>query len=733
MKIFRKMGLKLKIGGSFAIIIIIMMVISFMTLNTLSKMSATSEKISDAYMVLIELSSDVQISVQSFAVKVEKYILTEDPSLYNEIIEETAAVDATFMAADAHIKSYDELAYLQQDLDAVKTTYNDLQTILESAKEKVDKLEKNRVSLGKIGPPWTDYSIEYFERQLYLLTFQKDQILKGMGDEEGLDESRVEEIEVIKEKIDFAGSIITDIYSFRLANYKAQASSDPAIIDETYASFTVFEEGLIEWSEGITDVVDQDNLYKMRTYSTNYKKIFETMRDNWQSLDLDLVAIEETLNIFDARITTMVAAGIEGTRGTMGDQVRDIKMNTSNLAVMVVLAIVLSIIMSVILSRSITKPINRVVTFAGHIAQGKLGVKPIEQKSQDEIGQLTGAINQMHQSIKHVIEEIMVSSSSVEETSSNLSQHAYETTKTTEEVARTVEQISEGATEQARNTQEATNDINVLGETIQVNGRSANELQQSSQHINDLSQEGITVIQSLIRKTDSSKLAMDEIIEVVGETNASTMKIREASDMISNIASQTNLLALNAAIEAARAGEHGRGFAVVADEIRKLAEQTNQSTKDIGEMLEELQSKSKQAIESSVEVKAAVENQIVSVKETEDKYNEIADGIKMSLDEINKIIRISEQMEGNRVKVNEVVDGLAAIAEENAASTEETSASAEEMLASMMEVDSSSKRLNTLATGLTELVSTFNLDEVIVAQEKKTSRFKARKAKVKKS
>jgi len=171
------------------------------------------------------------------------------------------------------------------------------------------------------------------------------------------------------------------------------------------------------------------------------------------------------------------------------------------------------------------------------------------------------------------------------------------------------------------------------------------------------------VIHDLIEKTDESRRAMDDIIRVIGETNDSSERIRQASNMISGIAEQTNLLALNAAIEAARAGEHGKGFAVVADEIRKLSEQTNQSTKDITSMLVELQEKSNQAIATGEQVKAAVDNQVTSVEATEAKYSEITDGIEVSMEEISKIIGISLEMEENRVKVNAVIEGLAASVE----------------------------------------------------------------------
>ena len=146
-------------------------------------------------------------------------------------------------------------------------------------------------------------------------------------------------------------------------------------------------------------------------------------------------------------------------------------------------------------------------------------------------------------------------------------------------------------------------------------------------------------------------------------------------------------------------------------------------------MLTDLQSKSEQAIRTSEVVKDVVNEQAISVLATEEKYKEITEGIRTSLIEIDNILQISEEMEGNRVKVNEVVEGLAAIAEENAASTEETSASAEQMLASMIEVEGSSKKLNELSSQLEEHISAFDLERKALQTSQKTKKPKKNKSK----
>ena len=718
MKLFKSMSLRFRIGGSFAVVILAMAVVTALNLNAFRTIEQSSKQIEEDYMLLISETSDVEVAVQTFARHTESYILTGNEEDYESIIGETDLVRAEIDETRAFIESHEDMAYLQTLLVSVDESFNDLIEITERTHSLYSVLDENQKDTLNIGNLWLTNSGDYFARQTRVLMFEAKRLeeLAATGD---IQPEETEELTKIRQKIIDANTIIKDIYSFQVLNYRAQAAGDSLIILNSSNGYNSFNQRLKAWRDATDNAKDIEDLELMLEYSSIYRNSMDEMLDNWKLLDQELLSMQTTLITFDEQITELVSAGIVATTQTVQEQGGAIGAARVTMQVLLFISILLAVVLTVFLVNGVIGPIRKIVVFADHIAQGDLGVQPLEVRGNDEIGKLTESINKMHSNIKSIIEQIKVSSEGVANTSGNLNQNAYETTKTTEEVARTVEQISEGAMEQANNTQKAQDDINALGETIKVNADSAAELQQSSSHIDDLSQEGLEVIRGLIEKTDSSKTAMDRIIHVVSDTNESTLKIREASEMIAGIANQTNLLALNAAIEAARAGEHGKGFAVVADEIRKLAEQTNQSTKEIDGMLNELSNKSKEAIETSEEVKGAVEDQVVSVRETEDKYGEIIDGIKLSMDKIERILEISRTMEDKRAQVISVVEGLAAIAEENAASTEETSASAEEMLASMMEVDSGSKNLTALANELAGLTDAFNFEAVMLEQQKK--------------
>ncbi|WP_432663554.1 methyl-accepting chemotaxis protein [Wukongibacter baidiensis] len=361
--------------------------------------------------------------------------------------------------------------------------------------------------------------------------------------------------------------------------------------------------------------------------------------------------------------------------------------------------------------KSTLRPISVATEYANELSkcnfQSDVSMSLLDRE--DEIGNLVRALDGVAKNIRVLVKEIIDSSNNVSESSQELAIASRESTITSEQIARTIEDIAVGATEQAKGTETGAEMTTELGALIEGNQQDLEYLNKSVNKVEKITDEGKKVLNNLVENTKESNSYSKLVYESIVETNRSTEKINEASKVIASIAEQTNLLALNASIEAARAGELGRGFAVVADEIRKLAEQSTLSTKEIESVIKDLHVNSNKSVKAMEDANQIVSKQFENVELTEEKYNEIIKSVRDSKEIINKLNKSGREMEEKKESIVNMIKNLAEIAENNAASTEEAAASTEEQSASIMEMNNGSGSLAELAEKLLKDVKKFKI------------------------
>jgi methyl-accepting chemotaxis protein len=294
---------------------------------------------------------------------------------------------------------------------------------------------------------------------------------------------------------------------------------------------------------------------------------------------------------------------------------------------------VLALGQALLIVRAITRPVATAVDVLVGVAGGDLSAK-LEASSQDEVGQITRALDRAVDGMRAALVETRDVANGVSAASDQLSSAA--------------EDISSGAQEQAASLEETASSLEEITSTMNQNAGNARHAAELASRSREVAERGGRVAASAMR-------AMGEITEA-------SRRIADILTTIDEIAFQTNLLALNAAVEAARAGEQGRGFAVVAAEVRHLAQRSASAAKEIKGLIADSSSKVNTGSEQVNECGKALQEIVTSVNRVTDTISEIA--------------AASREQDLGIAQVSKAVTQMDQVTQANAAQTEQMSATA---------------------------------------------------------
>lgn len=396
--------------------------------------------------------------------------------------------------------------------------------------------------------------------------------------------------------------------------------------------------------------------------------------------------------------------------GCISDQENQKNLININIGTLVagMIGLVFGCVIAVVTAFSFNREIKKLQNATHRVAGGDFSEK-IKVTRNDEFGVLETNFNGMMDDVSGLIHAVEDKSNHILEVAGGISEVAGNTKTTIEQVTQAIDSVAQGAVKQAESTQEANTQVEHLKNSLDETKEYVSGMNGMTEKANEVSTEGIESVKDLIEKSGKTAEKSKVSLEVMNEMVESIDKIFYISDTIADITSQTNLLSLNASIEAARAGEMGKGFAVVADEIRKLADESKESTDEIKKIITEITEKSKLVEATMQENEVLQSEQQEAINRTEEIFGEIMKQIEMLGSGMERINTLNENMSANKDLVVDKMGTIASVSEQSAAATEEVNASTEQVNVTMAEISEHTGTLQAIAKDLMETINRFKL------------------------
>ena len=474
----------------------------------------------------------------------------------------------------------------------------------------------------------------------------------------------------------------------RLESLRATTTPDPQLRAQTVAAFPGYREAFFtavkDYERTVADAEDRQLYAAVVKGAESYRTLLDTFEpklragDNEGAIALINTSIRPLTNALEKTIAELNAFNERGAKAA--GQAAGATYANGLLWVygLIGLTIVATVVLAALLIRSITLPVGEALRIAQRIARKDL-TERITVVGRDEAAGMLQALAQMQGNLRDTVSHIADSSTQL--------------ASAAEEMTAVIDEAGRGYVRQNDEVNQAASAVTEMSSAVEEVARNAADAASTSLHTQTLTSDGLDKVTRTVQSIEALAQNVASTSEQIQALSSRAQDINAVVEVIRGIAEQTNLLALNAAIEAARAGEQGRGFAVVADEVRALAHRTQQSTREIEQMIGAIQS------DSSLAVKAMAESQQLAGESTS-----VAQLANVSLEQIAASI---SQINDRNAVIATAAEEQAQVAREIDRNITSIRDLATQSATGATQTASASAEVSKLATGLNRVVREF--------------------------
>lgn len=510
--------------------------------------------------------------------------------------------------------------------------------------------------------------------------------------------------------VNHSGKLRATSYKMAQLSNVLMSSKNVEASKELEENIIFFDEILLDISKGnskkgLSELTHDPTIEKFNTISekwnTKFKGAYHSVISSGDKNQL--IIINEEVGDYVNSINDMVTGYSEYS----SSKVAIAKLTNGILSIII---LIIGFISFILLNKGIINPINSLRVNLKDLSQGNGDLtKRIEVKSKDEIGEMTGYFNEFIESIHEIVRDIYNISTVISDHMNSITLTTEELTKSTEMIAMASMEVADGSVTQDNKLEQLNHLVGKIKLDIENVSEKAMQTLESSEKSQHSVENGDKQVMIQAGELNEFVNSIREASITVEDLNQSSEEIKAIVELIHSISSQTNLLALNASIEAARAGEAGRGFAVVADEIRKLAEETSISAKQISEIVTNIGNKTLNVKDSMIELVDKTKIQEKSMDMLKEELKGILNLASVTLEESNGIMDISSKVNNDFTEITNSTEDIRGVAVQNSRNTQEVAAAVEEQTASFQEVSANISSINEMSNDLTKIVGRFKI------------------------